>query len=204
VVASTSSPDLWLVRTPENRIVGPFPKTEVCRLIQAGELGPQDEVCRADHYWFSLHETEECDAQLGVRPQAKKAKRGPPGSAGAEEEITETQTEVPEGEVAAAPGEFDDIPDLPTDAGGTQGTAVVRRAKRRSAAKSFGAQAPGGDPARLPLRASSASAAAPMKVSVRGISRVERPSIWKSAAWVLVLLAGLLVYSVLKVLKTGG
>jgi hypothetical protein len=43
-----------------------------------------------------------------------------------------------------------------------------------------------------------------MKVSVRGISRVERPSIWKSAAWVLVLLAGLLVYSVLKVLKTGG
>ena len=189
--SSPASAELWLIRTTENRLTGPFPRAEVCRLILAGELGPQDEVCRAGHYWFALHEVEECRQQLGIQPQFQKAT----GASGADDEITETQTELGTDSSNAA----SDIPDLPADlvSEAEQGTAIIRRAKKplRSATSPASSS---NSPGHASLKS---TPNAPLKVSVRGIS-VERPSIWRGAAWVLVLTAGLLVYSVLKILKT--
>ena len=51
----------------------------------AGELGPQDEVCEANHYWIYLHETDELVRQLGIQP---------PRSLLAGDEATETQTQT--------------------------------------------------------------------------------------------------------------
>jgi hypothetical protein len=179
-----SSGDLWLLRTADNRLDGPYTKAELCQLIEAGELGPQDEVCRANHYWISLHEQQEVMDQLGIRPQFQKSKPGSGSGAGSEDEITETQTEVNEvdGTPAAIGDAGEDIPDLPDEAE-FAGTAVIRRAKKLPGAK---AAAPTG----------------PLQVSVRGISRMERPSIWRGAAWILILAAGVLIYSVLKILRT--
>jgi len=56
----------WLIRTRDNSIFGPVPKEEVIRRIQTGELTPRDEVCRANHYWFTLYEKQEFVDQLGI------------------------------------------------------------------------------------------------------------------------------------------
>lgn len=80
--------DAWLIRTSTNQISGPFPKAEIISRIQKGELGPEDEVCLANHYWIYLDERDEVLRQLGIELPRK------PGRQQDDEEITETETET--------------------------------------------------------------------------------------------------------------
>lgn len=75
----------WLVRTSQNEILGPFSQAELLKQIEQGEFALEDEVCRADGYWFYLHEGEETQSQLGIAPP--RPKRG-------DEEITQTDTDT--------------------------------------------------------------------------------------------------------------
>src|SRR5688500_16240212 len=88
--------DQWLVRTSKNLIAGPYTKDQICQLIRDGQLTHQDEVCRANDYWITLHEREEVLRLLGIEM---------PKAAG-EEEVTETQTETA-ATLAAAPERTD-------------------------------------------------------------------------------------------------
>ena len=63
--------ELWLVRTSKNRILGPFPKTELCVKISRGDYEVEDEVCAANRYWLGLHEKAELGRQLGVEVPKK-------------------------------------------------------------------------------------------------------------------------------------
>jgi hypothetical protein len=56
----------WLVRTHLNVITGPFEKEEVARMITAGKLDLNDEVCPSHGYWIYLSEREEIAKFLGV------------------------------------------------------------------------------------------------------------------------------------------
>ncbi len=58
--------DQWLVRTSGNEIRGPYTQEALIKQIEDGGLGPEDEVCRANHYWIYLDEREEVQAQLGI------------------------------------------------------------------------------------------------------------------------------------------
>lgn len=81
---------LWLVRTRDHVIVGPYSKEQICNLIHLGELEPHDEVCPSAGYWFSLFELDEVKKQLGIIPPPHFHRaRGEHG-----EEITETLTET--------------------------------------------------------------------------------------------------------------
>jgi hypothetical protein len=78
--------DQWLVRTSQNWIAGPYSKQQVIQMLKEEKLTLQDEVCRANHYWFFLHEKEEVLAQIGIEFPFLN-------SGDADNEITETQTE---------------------------------------------------------------------------------------------------------------
>ena len=63
----TILPDAWLVRTTKNLISGPFRAEQIRQMIQSKRLGPNDEICAANHYWISLSETQELAEQLQAR-----------------------------------------------------------------------------------------------------------------------------------------
>ncbi len=57
---------LWLIRTARNEISLPTPETDLKKLIISGKLTHRDEVCRANGYWFFLHESDEVQKHLGI------------------------------------------------------------------------------------------------------------------------------------------
>ena len=48
----------WLIRTKNNKILGPLPKAKVLELYNAGDLKDLDEVCSGNGYWFWIKEKE--------------------------------------------------------------------------------------------------------------------------------------------------
>ncbi len=48
----------WLIRTKNNKILGPLPKEKVIELYNAGDLKELDEVCSGNGYWFWIKEKE--------------------------------------------------------------------------------------------------------------------------------------------------
>ncbi|MEE3079740.1 MAG: hypothetical protein VX341_10425 [Bdellovibrionota bacterium] len=48
----------WLIRTKNNKILGPLPKEKVVELYNAGDLKELDEVCSGNGYWFWIKEKE--------------------------------------------------------------------------------------------------------------------------------------------------
>jgi hypothetical protein len=69
----------WLIRTADNWISGPYTLDQVSQMILGGKLGPEDEVCTANGYWFYLHESTELKTQLGIElPPSCKKERGSP------------------------------------------------------------------------------------------------------------------------------
>src|SRR5689334_19631050 len=99
--------DQWLIRTAQNKIVGPYSKEQVCKLILEGQLSVQDEVCQANNYWIYLYEKDEVLKQLGIevplRPPRSKLEsdRGAADSR-KDEEITETDLLSAEGVLPGA------------------------------------------------------------------------------------------------------
>lgn len=84
----------WLIRTAKNEIRGPVSQEELLDQVARGEVLLEDEVCRADGFWFYLHEGDETRAQLGIDPPHVRRR-------GDDEETqtdTETETLVPQAE----------------------------------------------------------------------------------------------------------
>lgn len=183
--------DQWLVRTANNIIAGPYSREQVVRLIQDGKLGLQDEVCQANHYWIMLHEHQEVLDQLGIHlPRAPR---------GEDDEVTETQTEaIPAGAPAGASAQ-DDIsptPQAPADYEG--GTAVLSRGSFRESKSAAGSAVTHG------AHRSTGAPFSPGAVTGMGRSHevhIERPAIWRSFAWLLIVAACLLVVVVLRLLR---
>lgn len=84
---TSNETDLWMVRTSQNEIVGPFSRSQLQGMVKEGALSPQDEIARGNHYWMYLHERQEVLEHLGVEPPVViNRKRG--------EEDTQTDTET--------------------------------------------------------------------------------------------------------------
>src|SRR5258707_349518 len=117
---------MWLVRTAQNEIAGPYTVEQIKQLVGGGQLTLQDENCPANGYWIFLHGKEEVLKLLGLQfPRAGI------------DESTETQTETlteteTETETTPADGSPDDapFPDL-QDVGGTSTAMISNRALRR-------------------------------------------------------------------------
>lgn len=67
---------IWLVRTANNVISGPYNKEQVAGLIRDGKLSSQDEVCQSCDQWIYLHEREEILSRLGVEVPLKGTDNG--------------------------------------------------------------------------------------------------------------------------------
>lgn len=51
----------WLIRTTQNKILGPISKEKLIEFIEKGSLTQSDEVSAGNGYWFFLHEQELVD-----------------------------------------------------------------------------------------------------------------------------------------------
>ena len=175
----------WLIRTANNIIGGPYSRNQVVQLIQEGKLGPQDEVCQANHYWIFLHEQAEVESQLGI--QMPRTARGD------DDEITETQTDsvsVTPGVNSAVELTLATLPPMPSDYEG--GTAVLSHGTFRDAKSTVSGSAV--------MRGSSIPEA---HEGVVGASALERPSLWRSLVWFMVAAGLVIVFVVLHLLRTG-
>lgn len=180
------SHDQWLVRTTRNFISGPYSRTELCELIESGELGSQDEICRAGNYWIFLHERDEVINQLGIEPSKLKLIES-------EEDVTLTQTEtLSEFETEEERAILPEVPELSESV--TENTAVLKN----RALRQF-------QPKKKKSLLSTVSQTHSHRVSLRTRGResvsVERASFWRGFAWGLVLLIGVLFVWVLKILR---
>lgn len=113
--------DLWLVRTVKNMVAGPYTRDQLKKMVLEGQLGPQDEICQANEYWFFLYETDEVKRQLGI-----DVPRTPYGL-GEDEDATETSTEMIMETETPTPvaNERGDVPELSEPAEGVQEEATV-------------------------------------------------------------------------------
>ncbi|OIQ19122.1 MAG: hypothetical protein BM556_07505 [Bacteriovorax sp. MedPE-SWde] len=48
----------WLIRTKQNKILGPVTKEKVIELLNSGSLTDEDEVCSGNGYWFWVKEKD--------------------------------------------------------------------------------------------------------------------------------------------------
>lgn len=132
-LAPTDS-DEWLVRTTRNEISGPFSRQALIDKIQSGQLGPDDEVCQANHYWIYLDERDEVMRQLGIQLPGISSRE--------EDEITDTQTDARTEEIVYRPqgGQAAEGADLPELSGEMEeNTAVLsNRALREFQGRSAG------------------------------------------------------------------
>ncbi len=60
----------WLIRTTQHQILGPISKEKVVEFFNKGALGPEDELCSGNGYWFSIKEKDLIEKYLiGDIPQ---------------------------------------------------------------------------------------------------------------------------------------
>lgn len=60
----------WLIRTTQYQILGPISKDKVVEFFKKGALGPEDELCSGNGYWFSIKEKDLIEKYLlGDIPQ---------------------------------------------------------------------------------------------------------------------------------------
>lgn len=66
----TQDNNIWLIRTKQNKILGPVTKQKIKDLIAKGSLTPEDEICSGNGYWFWIKEEELVDKYInGDIPQ---------------------------------------------------------------------------------------------------------------------------------------
>lgn len=56
--------NIWLIRTKQNKILGPVSKSKILDLLDKGALTSEDEVCSGNGYWFWIKEAELVDQFL--------------------------------------------------------------------------------------------------------------------------------------------
>ncbi len=101
----------FLVRTLDNRILGPFTKEQVSEQILKGTLKARDEIAQANDYWFYVQEREETLKRLGIEMPIH---RDPDDDV----TVTETVTATNPAEVlkaAAAPPPIEGAAPIPAD-----------------------------------------------------------------------------------------
>lgn len=60
----------WLIRTTQYQILGPISKDKVIEFFKKGALGPDDEICSGNGYWFAIKEKDLIEKYLlGDIPQ---------------------------------------------------------------------------------------------------------------------------------------
>src|SRR5690606_12314337 len=52
----TTVNQIWLIRTFDHKIKGPFPLKKIHDFVLKGELHARDEVCQANGFWFRLND----------------------------------------------------------------------------------------------------------------------------------------------------
>ncbi|MGE0615165.1 MAG: hypothetical protein AB7P04_05965 [Bacteriovoracia bacterium] len=208
--------DQWLVRTAKNKVTGPFTGDQVRQFIREKALGPWDEVCCANRYWFFVREAAEVREQLGILP---------PVFSSADEEITQTETitrtdassaraapavekssllKEKESAATGTPGgpTSDDqpIPDLPAEALTDGDTAMIQNQALRRFQPKAPTSADVGNPTLEPVQTPRPKA---FKIHVPlTVGQIERQSIWRGIAWALVILTVFLGIVLFQVLQT--
>jgi hypothetical protein len=215
--------DQWLVRTASNVIAGPYSREQLVQLVQEGKLSLQDEICQANHYWIYLHEHQEVLDQLGIHmprtprdddeevteTQTDASLGGSEGAAPLELNLSPLE-EMPEdydgstavfsrasvrdhrpggGGPPQAPN-----PSLAPAAEPTSVHAGLHSTMAPATATGLATPAPSTmHRSTTPVSQSTLRPAGPAP-AVAGDAQIERPSIWKSFAW-------LIVFAVLRLLR---
>ncbi|MDR3608764.1 MAG: hypothetical protein P4M08_15475 [Oligoflexia bacterium] len=169
---------LWLIRNQKNQLLGPVEKDELIAQIRAGQLGLNDEVCAANHYWIHLDERDEVAAHLGIEMPRMRLR----DKDGEEITLTDTAEIAPDKSVEQRSAPLAESPaGEPPQGTEPEGSTVV---------------APGSFVSAPP----SNSAAVQQKPMVVG--RAEGMSLLGFGALLLVLMTGGFVFWILKVLHS--
>ncbi len=158
-----SALDLWMTRTSQNVITGPFSKSEVCQQVLDGKLKLQDEVCLGNDYWFYLHEEEEVTRFLGVQVPRQRNR---------DDDDTQTETET---QTQTEPGISEELtdPDLSRPA-----AARVQPTQPIQTAPAHAAQSPSVELQRpAAMAASPAASGAPSTVAYTPQDEEERTEV---------------------------
>lgn len=86
-MGANTTTDLWLIRTADNWIAGPYTKDQVRTMVLEAKLTLEDEVCPSNGYWFYLSEPEHVRQFLGVEVPKVRVR------AQLDDEITEPSVE---------------------------------------------------------------------------------------------------------------
>lgn len=188
----------WLVRTSDNIIAGPFTKDQIKSLIMEGKLSHQDEVCEANHYWFTLHDQDEVLEQLDIEISLIE-----PGS---EEENTQTDTYTITKTVPIPKSVGQDLPSLlgeSSDQARLLGSAATRQLVFRSRLVTENqkpTEPEDGDTDEMPSRRKRSSANIALNDFSRSqvFRRFESAALWKAMMIVLIVVSALLIVGVLR------
>jgi hypothetical protein len=69
-MTESADPHVWMIRTTENVLSGPYTQSQLVQLIEEEKLELTDEICRGNGYWIYLHEEQEVKKQLGIEVPA--------------------------------------------------------------------------------------------------------------------------------------
>jgi hypothetical protein len=77
----------WLIRYPDLTFSRPIPESELLKIFTSGEMKPQNEICPARGYWFSLQDVKEMRKHFGNIPMDGLFKK-------VKEDVTQERIEV--------------------------------------------------------------------------------------------------------------
>ena len=192
--------ELWLIRKADNEILGPVSREELSRRVLTGEFDEDDEFCSGSGYWFFLHERLEMKKWLGI-----EAPRRPHLS---DEDTTDTGRLSLVDPVEQTDRLSHQVPDL-TVLEDAQVTQVFSIQSLEEHTRKRGWNHPI-KPRPQAVAPSVATAARTVPRAPSGspfarknpLQSVESPSFFKGAAWLLVVAILLVIYTLLRVLRT--
>lgn len=180
-----------MVRTAENYLAGPYTRDQIRQLVREVQLGLQDEVCQANHYWFFLHERDEVVRQLGNDVVSWLGESG--------EEITLTQTEPSIEEIELT--ERKAAEGMDRGDGSTTVIAALPHSALRLRERKGGIQPPGDTASAEADVAQAATKTAPLvHVSPSGHTGVR----WRMVLWVALIAAAVVLALLLELARQGG
>jgi hypothetical protein len=68
--AASTDPHIWMIRTADNVLSGPYTQEQLIQLVEEEKLELTDEICRGNSYWIYLHEEQEVKKHLGIEVPA--------------------------------------------------------------------------------------------------------------------------------------
>ncbi len=206
--------ELWLVRRTDNQIIGPLPREELSARILAGEFQEDDEFCSGKGYWIFLHEAAEIRKWLGIEPPKR-------GSMATDDDTTDTGRLSLSRDSATDPEATDRFSNAalrgdggspPLEDTATQVISIqsleehTRKrgwnlpVQKASAAAATGGAARSGNAAPVGRPTSNPKPVPPRRKLP--VPQVERPSFFRGFAWALAVGILVVIYALLRVLRT--